>query len=406
MLAHNVPKPDGKLPEPELFGCSSHLYRRDGRGQRRKPEDVHRPLPGRRHQDRPLVDGRRLVSLRRRRLAQDRHLGGGPEAISRAACGRSATTRTAKGVKTIVWFEPERVHADTWLTKNHPEWVLGGAGGGLLNLGNPQARQWLTDHVDKLLTDEGIDLYRQDFNMDPLGHWRGADPPDRQGITEIRHVEGYLAYWDELLKRHPGHVHRHLRFGRAAKRSGDAPPGDPAVADRLPLRAHRERSAARYGISLWIPLSGTGAADVDTYIFRSNMVPFTNCLFDVRLHDARLRPPAPPDRPVAPDRRRLLRRLLPAHRVQHDQGFLDGLAVRSPGDGRRASCRHSAARSAFSRSAGCGCTAWTPTPNTRSAIWIPSSPSSISGRELTAKGLLVSIPDQPGAVVIRYKKVE
>ena len=26
-----------------------------------------------------------------------------------------------------------------------------------------------------------------------------------------------------------------------------------------------------YGISLWIPLSGTGAADVDRYIFRSNM---------------------------------------------------------------------------------------------------------------------------------------
>ncbi len=37
-----------------------------------------------------------------------------------------------------------------------------------------------------------------------------------------------------------------------------------------------------YGISLWIPLSGTGAADADAYTFRSNMVPFTNCLFDVR----------------------------------------------------------------------------------------------------------------------------
>ena len=26
----------------------------------------------------------------------------------------------AKGVKTIVWFEPERVHAGTWLAENHP----------------------------------------------------------------------------------------------------------------------------------------------------------------------------------------------------------------------------------------------------------------------------------------------
>src|SRR4030042_6711120 len=37
-----------------------------------------------------------------------------------------------------------------------------------------------------------------------------------------------------------------------------------------------------YGISLWIPLSGTGAADVDSYIFRRHMVPFTNCLWDIR----------------------------------------------------------------------------------------------------------------------------
>ena len=39
--------------------------------------------------------------------------------------------------------------------------------------------------------------------MEPLGFWRGNDPPDRQGITEIRHVEGLLAYWDELRRRHP-----------------------------------------------------------------------------------------------------------------------------------------------------------------------------------------------------------
>ena len=39
--------------------------------------------------------------------------------------------------------------------------------------------------------------------MDPLDFWRGNDTEDRQGITEIRHVEGYLAYWDELRERHP-----------------------------------------------------------------------------------------------------------------------------------------------------------------------------------------------------------
>ena len=109
-----------------------------------------------------------------------------------------------KGVKTIVWFEPERVHP-RHLAYEEPSRVdfRRGAGGGLLNLGNRDAWNWLVNHVDKLMTDQGIDLYRQDFNMDPLDYWRKADAPDRQGITEIRHVEGYLAYWDELLKRHP-----------------------------------------------------------------------------------------------------------------------------------------------------------------------------------------------------------
>jgi alpha-galactosidase len=110
-----------------------------------------------------------------------------------------------RGLKTIVWFEPERVAPGTWLYENHPEWLLGPAGEQkLLNLGDPRARQWLVDHVDRLLVEQGIDLYRQDFNMDPLPYWRAGDAPDRQGIAEIRHVEGYLAYWDELRLRRPG----------------------------------------------------------------------------------------------------------------------------------------------------------------------------------------------------------
>src|ERR1019366_9787191 len=58
------------------------------------------------------------------------------------------------GMRILVWFEPERVTADTWLTRNHPEWVLGGAQGGLLNLGNVEARAWLIAHVDQLLTEK------------------------------------------------------------------------------------------------------------------------------------------------------------------------------------------------------------------------------------------------------------
>jgi len=34
----------------------------------------------------------------------------------------------AHGLKTILWFEPERVTPGSWLYENHPEWLLGREG--------------------------------------------------------------------------------------------------------------------------------------------------------------------------------------------------------------------------------------------------------------------------------------
>jgi alpha-galactosidase len=105
----------------------------------------------------------------------------------------------------LLWFEPERVYEGTWIDREHPDWLLQLPGNlnRLLNLGHPAALSWLTDHLSQMIEREGIAVYRQDFNMDPLPFWRAADAPDRQGITEIRHVEGLYTLWDTLLKRHP-----------------------------------------------------------------------------------------------------------------------------------------------------------------------------------------------------------
>ena len=74
----------------------------------------------------------------------------------------------------------------------------------LLNLGNPSCRQWLTDHVCRLIRDNGIKIYRQDHNFEPLRYWRENEAADRQGMNENLHVQGYLQYWDDLLARNPG----------------------------------------------------------------------------------------------------------------------------------------------------------------------------------------------------------
>jgi alpha-galactosidase len=110
----------------------------------------------------------------------------------------------ASGLKFVLWFEPERVAAGSQIARQHPEFVFGGEKGGLFKLNDPTARRWLTDLLSQRIGEYGIDIYRNDFNIDPLSFWRANDEPDRQGMTEIRYVEGHYEMWDELRAKHPG----------------------------------------------------------------------------------------------------------------------------------------------------------------------------------------------------------
>jgi len=111
------------------------------------------------------------------------------------------------GLKFLLWYEPERVHENTRIAREHPDFILpvnkAPGTGGLFNLGDPQARRWMTDLLIKQITDFRVDTYRNDFNMNPLPYWRHNDPPNRQGITEIRYVEGLYGMWDEMRAHFP-----------------------------------------------------------------------------------------------------------------------------------------------------------------------------------------------------------
>lgn len=112
------------------------------------------------------------------------------------------------GANMLLWFEPERVYPGTKLDTEHTKWLLRIKDSyrdySVLNLGNPECRQWLTDHVCKLIEDNGIKIYRQDFNISPLKHWRNNEAQDRQGVNENLYIQGYLQFWDDLLLRNPG----------------------------------------------------------------------------------------------------------------------------------------------------------------------------------------------------------
>jgi alpha-galactosidase len=187
----------------------------------------------------------------------------------------------AQDTKFVVWFEPERCAAGSWLAENHPEWVIGGKDGGLVNLGDPEAWQWVLDRVDSLLTSEAIDVYRQDFNIDPLAYWRANDALDRQGITEIKHVMGYLAFWDELLRRHPD-----LYIDTCA--SGGRRNDLETLRRSVPLLRSdffgdvNSQQAQTMGLAPWMPYFGSGMGMGDKYWFRSCIFPASRVGLDTR----------------------------------------------------------------------------------------------------------------------------
>ena len=103
------------------------------------------------------------------------------------------------------------------------------------------------------------------FNMDPLPYWQAADAPNRQGMSEIRHIEGLYAFWDELLKRHPDLLIDNCASGGRRidlETVGRSTPFWRTDGPRDPV-AHQCHT---YGLLSWVPLSSTGQdREGDTY---------------------------------------------------------------------------------------------------------------------------------------------
>jgi len=142
----------------------------------------------------------------------------------------------------------------------------------------------MNNRIHKVLTDNRIDFYRVDFNMDPLEHWRQNDAPDRQGMAENLWVQGLYQHWDELLRKNPK-----LRIDSCA--SGGRRNDLEMMRRAIPLwrSDYTDRSwilktqpqtdepsgmqCQTYGISLWLPYHGHSLDFPAPYNGRSNMYP-------------------------------------------------------------------------------------------------------------------------------------
>jgi len=190
-----------------------------------------------------------------------------------------------RGKKFIVWFEPERIgDPNSWLALNHPEWLLGGK---LLNLGNPEAQQWVIERIDSIIKGNDIDYYRQDFNIAPLSFWRENDSIDRQGITENLHVQGYLAFWDELKRRHPDILIDACASGGQRNDLETMRRAVPLLrSDYVPYHTWEAQQAQTFGIASWLPYFGSRIGYVDApiakYAYRSYLMPVLGIVRDLK----------------------------------------------------------------------------------------------------------------------------
>lgn len=189
------------------------------------------------------------------------------------------------GAKFMVWFEPERVIKESKWGRERKEWMLDAQGTDayLFDLGNKEALQWFCTYMGDFMEENGIDHYRQDFNMRIDNFWRENDAPGRMGIREIRHIEGLYAFWDYLLQRFPEAIidncasgGRRLDF-ETMKRSAPMWRTDYSYGEPIGYQTHT------YGLSFFLPLTGTGVQKSDRFTFRSSLG--TSVIFNWKITD-------------------------------------------------------------------------------------------------------------------------
>jgi len=347
----------------------------------------------------------------------------------------------AKGMKFLLWFEPERAVVGTPLTIEHPDWFIGEVtthfeGNSerplvkfrMFDFGNPAARQFMIDSISDLIDEEGIDIYRQDCNFALAAFWEQADKTDRQGITQIRYAEGLIEFWDALRRRHPRLILDIVQRGdlETISRAVDLSRADyPVSPDADPIGAQ----ISTEGLAYWRPHFGTllQVRPRDTYHFRSGMAPgLAFALFNVAGYPNQVGNFIPADFPY--DWMRSMVAQLKLVRPYYYGDYYPLLPCSQNSDcttdpTRERSAAFEWAASQFNRpergdgmvqafrrdrngqpSKNLPLRGLDPTAKYEVTDLDAQKPSTISGRELMQQGLHVEIKTKRGAAIIIYKK--
>lgn len=194
------------------------------------------------------------------------------------------------GMKFVLWFEPERVYAGSDLY-NQEEMLLKLSEDDptrLFNLSDEKARKWIEDMLKRMIRDNGVDVYRQDFNMEPLEYWRKNDKEGRKGITEMKYVAGLYELWDALLLEFPNLLIDNCASGgrrldlETSMRSVTLWRSDTGcVNEDENNRVTAWSQNQIMGLSMYLPYHSCAIWEPDTYTVRSCTTHGLACNFDV-----------------------------------------------------------------------------------------------------------------------------
>lgn len=177
----------------------------------------------------------------------------------------------AAGMDYILWYEPERVNANTDFSERK-EYLLTE---NMFDLSNDEALQFLCEYITEQIQRNGVDVYRQDCNFSSLmENWKEGESEDRIGMVENKYVVNYLKFFDYLLEHCPGLLIDSCASGgrriemETNRRSVVLWRDDACYEPTL-------TQCQSYGINFYVPYSGHGTIDTAPetikYAFRSNM---------------------------------------------------------------------------------------------------------------------------------------
>jgi alpha-galactosidase len=200
----------------------------------------------------------------------------------------------AHGMKTLVWFEPERVTHVDGLVANFgykANWAMPDGGGVISNnIGDPECLEWTAGRIISMMDKNGVEMYREDNNCYPTNCWTNADKAEgenRAGITENKAVVGHYSLWDKII----GYCGAHGKDTFVDSCASGGGRNDLESMRRgIPLlRSDSDRTTTSLRLSMttsfqkWIPCCGAASVEQseqlaadgrrDVYIFRASYTP-------------------------------------------------------------------------------------------------------------------------------------